>query len=565
MPQPTTTAAVTAAPESDLIPLQDILALHRALISARARLPNADAFLAEVLDILRNHLKADGGLIGLCDLSRQSFASIVTSGVVPAPAALSDPKARLLRNGRVGGFDAQGVALGWAEQVAAVSGLEALAAAALSLRDETLGLVCLFGCAGAERHDWQQEGLAAAALEIGLAVSHLRLRADVESRLRERNERWSALYEMAVSLTRDLDNIELLDEIVRRAIHLLHTRGGGLSLIDEVTGESSVWVAYDRGEPMPQMIGRRFAPGEGLLGRILRTGEPQLEPAYLFPPADAQSPPLRLSVMGAPLFAGASCIGMLAVGDDPESRRFSTDEMQTLVLLAQQAGALLERIRGHAQRELLTVHRERARLARELHDGLAQNLASLLLKAELCNDMARGANPELAEQIELLAEGIQQAVRETRAAISSLHEAPSDGESLMDALSLLAARFESQTGVPVALSWEGQAHREFPPATRVALLRVAQEALANVRKHACAQSVCAHLNASSPKTVELTVHDDGCGFDARSEALDGAQHFGLRGMRDRVEELGGSLRVDSTPGQGATVTAMLPLAATGRQ
>jgi signal transduction histidine kinase len=73
------------------------------------------------------------------------------------------------------------------------------------------------------------------------------------------------------------------------------------------------------------------------------------------------------------------------------------------------------------------------------------------------------------------------------------------------------------------------------------------------------------LNASSPKTVELTVHDDGCGFDARSEALDGAQHFGLRGMRDRVEELCGSLRVDSTPGQGATVTAMLPLAATGRQ
>jgi two-component system response regulator DegU len=251
---------------------------------------------------------------------------------------------------------------------------------------------------------------------------------------------------------------------------------------------------------------------------------------------------------------------MLAVGDDPENRRFTTDEMQTLVLLAQQAGALLERSRGHAQRELLTVHRERARLARELHDGLAQNLASLLLKAELCNDLARNAKPELAEQIELLAEGIQQSVRETRAAISSLYEAPSDSESLMDALSLLAARFESQTGVRVALSWEGEAHRVFPPATRMALLRVAQEALSNVRKHACAQRVCAHLNATSPKTVTLSVHDDGCGFDGRSEdALEGAQRFGLRGMRERVEELGGSLRVDSTPGHGATVTALLPL------
>jgi signal transduction histidine kinase len=100
----------------------------------------------------------------------------------------------------------------------------------------------------------------------------------------------------------------------------------------------------------------------------------------------------------------------------------------------------------------------------------------------------------------------------------------------------------------------------------MALLRVAQEALSNVRKHACAQRVCAHLNATSPKTVTLSVHDDGCGFDGRSEdALEGAQRFGLRGMRERVEELGGSLRVDSTPGHGATVTALLPLAGAGRQ
>ena len=82
----------------------------------------------------------------------------------------------------------------------------------------------------------------------------------------------------------------------------------------------------------------------------------------------------------------------------------------------------------------------------------------------------------------------------------------------MDALALLAARFESQTGIRVALSWEGDAQRPYPPAAHMALLRIAQEALANVRKHADAKTVCAHLNVAHGNFVELSVKDDGCGF-----------------------------------------------------
>lgn len=565
MPQTLPSAAQMASPDPAIIPLQDILALHRALVSARARLPDLDAFLLDVLETLCHHLRAEGGLIGLCDSGRRTFAQIVRSGAAPAVPSNGLLSTPLPCHFQAEAAERNAMAVAWAEEAARGSELAVLGAAGLAVRDDAMGIVCLFGAAGCERFAWQQEGLAAAALEIGLAVSHLRLRRDVESRLRERNERWSALYEIALALTRVMDSDQLLDELVRRAIRLLRTRGGSLSVTDEVTGESVVTVAYINGKPAEPMLGYRMPPGEGLAAHVMATGHTLHLPDYEFEQHSALSK-LRTSVIAAPLFVQDQAVGVLAVGDDPAVRQFTEDDVQTVELLAQAAGAILEKAHGRSQERSLTIHRERARLARELHDGLAQNLASLLLRAEVCHDIARHSAPDLAPPIDALAEGIQQAVRETRAAIASLHEAPSDGERLMDALSLLAARFESQTRVPVALSWEGQAHRSFPAATHMALLRVAQEALANVRKHACARNVCAHLNASDPKIVELTVHDDGCGFDAQQmDATDDRQRFGLRGMRGRMEELGGSLTIDTARGCGTTVTAVVPLSGPGRQ
>jgi signal transduction histidine kinase len=337
-----------------------------------------------------------------------------------------------------------------------------------------------------------------------------------------------------------------------------------LSVLDEATGEHMIRVAYSDGMTLSSMIGYRLPPGQGLAARVTASRRPLYLPEYtFFGPSGFDA--VRTSVIAAPLFVQNMPAGVLAIGDDPEARQFTEDDIQTVELLAQAAGAILEKLHGRRQEQSLTIHRERARLARELHDGLAQNLASLLLRAELCHDMARPTAPEVARQIDGLAEGLQQAVRETRAAIASLHEAPSDGERLMDALNLLAARFESQTRVPVALSWQGDAHRSFPAAAHMALLRVAQESLANVRKHACARNVCVHLNATDVKTVELSVHDDGCGFDATEIAVEDSHRFGLRGMRGRMQELGGSLRIDTAPGCGVTVTAVLPLNGPGRR
>ncbi len=516
-----------------------------------------------MLDILRQHLRASGGLIWLCD-AHGALARVISSGETPKVFAADGAGERLPSLCEYEDQDRSAARRRWAADLERAAGAPVLGAAALAAGAEEIGAVCLFGAPGVQPTGWQQEGLSAAALEIALAISHLRLRQTVEQRLRARTERWSALYEVAVSLAHAMDGDALLDELVRRAIMLLDAGGGSLSVSDAATGETVIQTAYANGAPVPDLIGYRMPAGEGLAARVIESRATLHISDFQFIPYTGAASPWRTSVIAAPLFVQNVAVGALAVGDNPEVRRFTEDDVQTLELLAQAVGAILERIHGRRQQESLTIHNERARLARELHDGLAQNLATLLLKAELCHDLALDTQPALAQQIDQLAEGLQQAVRETRAAIASLHEAPSDRERLVDALKLLAARFEAQTGVPVTLTWEGEAHREFPAAAHMTLLRVAQEALANVRKHACARRVFVHVNAGSPNFVRLSVHDDGCGFDTAELDDRGSQRFGLRGMRGRMEELGGSLDIDTAPGAGTTVSAVLPLRAPGR-
>ena len=212
--------------------------------------------------------------------------------------------------------------------------------------------------------------------------------------------------------------------------------------------------------------------------------------------------------------------------------------------------------------EALAVHLERARVARDLHDGLAQNLAFLLMKAELCRDLASSASPDLAAELDLLAGGVQAAIRETWAAIFSLHDAASNRLRFLDALREVVADHEAKAGQVVALTWAGDADPDLAPAERTALLRVAQEALTNIRKHASATRVAVHLDAGGPKTVELSVQDDGCGFDA-GHPSNGYEHFGILGMRARMEALSGGLRIESGAGCGTTLVAVLPAARPG--
>ncbi|MEU9168408.1 sensor histidine kinase [Streptomyces sp. NPDC048420] len=191
---------------------------------------------------------------------------------------------------------------------------------------------------------------------------------------------------------------------------------------------------------------------------------------------------------------------------------------------------------------------ERERMAREIHDTLAQGFTSLLMlvqavEAELDHDV-----PQARRHLALMDETARLNLAEARALVADGTPADLDGATLPDALCRLAARQSASLEVTGSV-------RPLPAGPEVVALRACQEALANCRKHA-GSSVTVHIAlAYSDETLTLSVQDDGCGFDP--EAVSGG--YGLSGLRARVTEGGGTAEVGSAPGEGTTITLRLPV------
>lgn len=196
---------------------------------------------------------------------------------------------------------------------------------------------------------------------------------------------------------------------------------------------------------------------------------------------------------------------------------------------------------------------ERTRIARDMHDTLAQGFTSIVtlghaVRSELDTDPAAARR-----HVEMITRTATENLAESRRIIRALTPARLDGASLPQAVDRIVAGFTEETDTPARVVIEGQVRAAAAPAEVVAL-RVVQESLANVRKHAHARSVEVRLSYAGD-SVEIAVHDDGVGF-VPSAPVDG---FGLTGMRSRVADAGGDLDVSSAPDAGTTVTALVPL------
>lgn len=212
---------------------------------------------------------------------------------------------------------------------------------------------------------------------------------------------------------------------------------------------------------------------------------------------------------------------------------------------AQEQVALLSRHKGVAQ--------ERERMAREIHDTLAQTLAGLVILAERAGRQSRDGEPEAAAQtIRTVEDAARVALEEARALVARTAAVPA--EAALDAsMERLVARFRAETGLPIELRVRGDTLR-LDRETQVVLLRCVQEALANIRKHASAQHVDVEVAVGADGDVSLDVRDDGCGFDPGHPRTG----FGLDGMVERLALAGGTARVASEPGGGTAVEVRLP-------
>jgi two-component system nitrate/nitrite sensor histidine kinase NarX len=257
--------------------------------------------------------------------------------------------------------------------------------------------------------------------------------------------------------------------------------------------------------------------------------------------------------LARPLRGPGELLGELCVTRSA-AHPFTEPERTLLGALADMAAIAVRTARLHETEEQMTILSERDRIARELHDSLAQVLGQIHLVLRGLEARTDGAaiSTDLAE----LADVADEAYRDVRETILGLRESiPSDG-GLEAALRAYLAKYSRQTGIATHLDCDGMAGRSLSPKAEVQLLRVVQEALTNVRKHARATEVRVELGERDGTPV-LSVADDGAGFDPSSVGPSMTGGFGLRSMRERVELLGGTLDVHTAPGSGTRIVATL--------
>lgn len=247
-----------------------------------------------------------------------------------------------------------------------------------------------------------------------------------------------------------------------------------------------------------------------------------------------------------PLGAVGLCLSVVLALTTERTERISRERASLISELESTRAevARLSRETGIAQ--------ERQRLAGDIHDTIAQGLSSVVMLLEAASGVLT-RDPDLArEHLQLAARTARENLDETRAIVAALTPAPLEQAPLEHALERLVARFAAQAGVAASITTSGET-RPLPTGTEVVLLRVAQEALNNARKHAAAVRVNVALEFG-PAQVALQVSDDGAGFDATTLS----PGYGLAAMRARVEQIGGVLDITSRIGSGTTIRAEVP-------
>jgi signal transduction histidine kinase len=211
------------------------------------------------------------------------------------------------------------------------------------------------------------------------------------------------------------------------------------------------------------------------------------------------------------------------------------------------------------QQKTLAVLQERERLARELHDSLAQVLAFMNTQGQAVRRLlARGEITAADEHVGRLVEVAREADTDIRESILGLRVALA-AQGLWPALATYLDQYEQRYGIHTELRRpETLGDGAFEPLVEVQLLRIIQEALANARKHSRARFVCVTFAAQDGR-AQVTVQDNGCGFDSGEVTGDAEGRVGLRVMRERAEEIGGALAVQSAPGEGTRVIVTAPL------
>lgn len=428
--------------------------------------------------------------------------------------------------------------------------------------------------------------------QVGIAIENVRLFRET----RQRYEAMVALHEISLDLISQLDMEQLLDALLRRGVRLLGAQAGALFLYD--AAQDLIYNAANYNTAR-DWAGVTLRPGEGVIGQVILTNEPLIVNDYenWRERAEVFVGVPHTIVMGAPLKGQDQVIGGVVILNERGSGPFNSDDLWLLSLFADLASIAVNNAELHTQvkdfnqgleqkveartqalarakeeimakaeqlRALLAKttrlqEEERARIARDMHDGVVQLITAAryeLRAAKVATELGSSAGAQ--ERLKAAREVLNEIEREIRHAIYDLTPPILNATGLVSVLQRHASSFQELSGITSHLQVMGTPFR-LQPATERAVFRLVEEALHNVATHAGAETTSVILDFQPP-VLRVVVQDNGRGFNYGQwvkKPRDG--HLGLLGMQERVASLGGEMEVFSTPGHGTCVAFRLPI------
>lgn len=230
-----------------------------------------------------------------------------------------------------------------------------------------------------------------------------------------------------------------------------------------------------------------------------------------------------------------------------------SDEINELLTsIGRHLGMAIEKSRLDDEANRLSIMEERTRIAHELHDSLAQTLASLRFQVRVLDENLRlGEEPAVWHELEKIENNLDEAYAELRELITHFR-APIDRRGIVPAVEQLVNRFRNQTGTAIFLQQEWNVV-QLPASVEVEVLRIIQESLNNIRKHSQAQNVRVILRSTPQGECEILLEDDGVGMNTGSNPDTHRDHYGLHIMAERAKRINGEIRIESEPGEGTRI------------
>lgn len=410
---------------------------------------------------------------------------------------------------------------------------------------------------------WAAAGVALFSFSVFAVINRLERHVfEQNQKLEQRNEELAALLEVG----RASASLELSEVLAKGVDAVLAVTSAEAAEVWLRTEDDEL-VRTGHGGAEPEAFGERtrLKLGEGLPGIAAARGE-----AVTVHDLAADGRFVRAGVKAAgfgtycalPLRHGGETVGVLGVAARDPEKLCAPEELRLLEGIGERLATAIENARLHRRVLDGAVLEERVRIARELHDGLAQVLGYINTQTLAIRKLlASGREQEAQRQLATMEEAARRVYTDVREAILGLRASTDGHEGLVRSLARYLDEYGRMAGIEAELRVGGPVEEAvLPPSTEIQVARIVQEALSNVRRHAHATRTTVRLALEEGRLV-AEVADDGRGFDPDASAPTGWPRFGLQTMRERAAAVGGTFAIASEPGSGTRVRVEVPLPA----